>query len=76
MQESTVTIKGQTTLPKPVREALGTQPGDKLRYVILGDEVRIMRARPAMSLSGMLKGQGRVLSLAEMEEAIADGARE
>ena len=52
------------------------QPGDKLRYVILGDEVRIMKARPAMSLSGMLKGQGRALSLAEMEDAIADGARE
>ncbi len=30
MQDSTVTQKGQTTLPKPVRAALGLQPGDRV----------------------------------------------
>lgn len=29
MQELTVTQKRQTTLPKPVRAALGLQPGDR-----------------------------------------------
>ena len=40
MVESTITSKGQTTLPKPVREALGVKPGDRVRYLIIGDEVR------------------------------------
>ena len=77
MTESTVTIKGQTTLPKAIRQALHLQPGDRLRYVILDDgEVRLMRERPVAELSGLLKrsGQGPV-TLEEMEEAIAQGAR-
>ena len=43
MQESTVTIKGQTTLPRDVRAALGLSSGDKVRYVILDGEVRILK---------------------------------
>ena len=43
MVESAVTSKGQTTLPKAVREALGIGPGDRVRYVILDNgEVRIL----------------------------------
>jgi antitoxin PrlF len=34
MIESSITKKGQTTLPKPVRETLGVQAGDRVRYVI------------------------------------------
>ena len=75
MRESTVTSKGQTTLPKDVRKALRLQPGDKLRYILLDGEVRILRARPVLDLAGALKrpGQERV-TLDEMDEAIAAGA--
>lgn len=31
MFESSITIKGQTTLPKPVRDLLEVKPGDKVR---------------------------------------------
>ena len=77
MQESTITVKGQTTLPKDVRQALALQPGDKVRYLILdGGEVRIVRARPITSLVGALKHLvQRPVSLEEMEEAIAAGAK-
>ena len=77
MQESTITVKGQTTLPKDVRQALALQPGDKVRYLILdGGEVRIVRARPITSLVGALKHLvQRPSSLEEMEEAIAAGAK-
>lgn len=78
MLESTLTIKGQTTLPKPVREALGIAPGDKLRYLIVGDEVRILRPVKLASLAGMLAGDrvpgSGALSLDEMDDAIADSA--
>jgi len=74
MQESTITIKGQTTLPKAVRNALGITPGDRVRYVIIGEEVRILPVRPVSELAGSLAYSGPVKSLQDMEDAIADGA--
>lgn len=75
MRESTVTTKGQTTLPKDVRKVLGLQPGDKLRYILLDGEVRILRARPVLDLEGALKRPGqKTVTLEEMDEAIAAGA--
>ena len=75
MRESTVTAKGQTTLPKDVRKVLGLQPGDKLRYILLDGEVRILRARPVLDLEGALKRSGQQpVTLEEMDEAIAAGA--
>lgn len=74
MQESTVTIKGQTTLPKAVRQALGITPGDRVRYVIIGEEVRILPVRPVSELAGSLAYSGPAKTLDDMEEAIADGA--
>ncbi len=75
MQESTVTMKGQTTLPKDVRRALGLSSGDRVRYVILDGEVRLLKVRPVSGLAGMLARPGRKpVSLDEMDEAIADGA--
>ncbi len=77
MQESTITIKGQTTLPRPIRTALGLSPGDKLRYLILDDgEVRLLRTRPVADLAGSLHHTGAAVSLDEMEAAIAGGATE
>lgn len=75
MQESTVTSKGQTTLPRSVRSALGLQPGDKVRYVILHGEVRLLRARPLVSLAGLLRREDATpVSLEQMDEAIAAAA--
>jgi len=78
MQESTITIKGQTTLPKDVRKALDLNPGDRVRYLILdGGEVRIARVRPVVGLAGGLQDLvRRSVSLDEMDEAIARGATE
>ena len=77
MSESTVTIKGQTTLPRAVRQVLDLGPGDRLRYVILDDgQVRLMRAQPVAALAGILRREGRrPVSLDEMEAAIAGGAQ-
>ncbi|MDF3604715.1 type II toxin-antitoxin system PrlF family antitoxin [Paracoccus sp. DMF-8] len=76
MTESTITIKGQTTLPKSVREALEIGPGDRLRYVILDDgQVRLMRTRPVAELAGMLRHDGPPVTLEQMDEAIAAAAR-
>lgn len=74
MYESTVTAKGQTTLPKDVRDLLGLQPGDRIRYLVTGDTVRILRPRKAMSLCGALQGEGPPVSLEAMDAAIRDRA--
>ncbi len=42
---STLTSRGQTTLPSAVRRLLDVNPGDKLQYVIDGDAVTINAIR-------------------------------
>ena len=72
---STVTSKGQTTLPKSIREALGVVPGDRVHYVILDDNaVRMMPVRHLSRLFGAFKHEGPPVTLKEMERAIAEGA--
>ena len=74
MIESTVTKKGQTTLPKPVRDTLGVQVGDRVRFIILDGEVRILPVRPIRRLFGVLKHDGPPVTVDEMKRAVADGA--
>ena len=78
MSESSITTKGQTTLPKAVRQALDLVPGDRLRYVILDDgQVRLMRTIPVAGLAGLLRRKGqRPVSLEDMDRAVAEGARD
>lgn len=40
--ESTITARSQTTLPASVRRVLGLKPGQKVAYVIEGDQVRLV----------------------------------
>lgn len=48
MPISTITSKGQTTVPKEVRDALDLEPGSKLRWDIRGGKVAITTERPAL----------------------------
>lgn len=73
MIESSITAKGQTTLPVRVREALSVQPGDRVRYVIQGDEVRILVVRSVDRLFGILRHDGPPVTLEDMERAVAEG---
>ena len=45
METSVLTSKGQTTIPKEVREFLGLEAGDRIIYVIEGGEVKLQAAR-------------------------------
>jgi AbrB family looped-hinge helix DNA binding protein len=55
MTHSTITSKGQTTVPVRVREALHLKPGDKILYEIQGDAVVIRPHPGAMAVFGALK---------------------
>lgn len=74
LMESTVTSKGRTTLPKSVRTALGVGAGGRVRYLICGNEVRILPLQPISALFGLLKPECARATLEDMERAIADGA--
>lgn len=78
MHESTLTIKGQTTLPKDIRESLSLSAGDRIRYVMLDDgQVRLLKVGSVQRLAGILFDADRdTVSLAEMDAAIAEGAVE
>ena len=40
---ATLTSKGQITLPKPIRQALGVDVGGKVAFELLGDRVVVTR---------------------------------
>jgi antitoxin PrlF len=74
---STVTSKGQVTLPVEARRRLRIRPGTKLEFVIRDDgRLEVIPVTGSVkSLKGALPKPRRALSLAEMNSAIANGAR-
>ncbi len=72
--DSTLTSKGQTTVPAEVREMLNLKPGDKIRYVIYGDKV-FLRAKnkKAADIAGLLHDPNRPpLSVEGIDDAIGE----
>ena len=79
MPASMITSKGQVTIPKAIRDALGVGPGDRVLFVRHEDgtvvvepetvDVRSLRGR----LSRFVTGPA---SVEEMNEAIAKAAAE
>ncbi|MCS4039963.1 AbrB/MazE/SpoVT family DNA-binding domain-containing protein [Salinibacter ruber] len=78
MPTSTLTSRGQTTIPKPIREAPGLQPGDRVEFTLAGDRVLVRRAGADLSsLDGMLGHFGQEpVSIEDMNEAIQEAASE
>jgi len=46
MATSSVTVKGQVTIPKEIRERLGIRPGDRIEFLDAADGVRIRKQVP------------------------------
>ena len=71
--DSAITVKGQATIPKAIREHLRLKPGDRVKFFIHPDgTVVLLPVLPASSLRGMLKRPGRrPVTIEEMDEAIA-----
>jgi antitoxin PrlF len=76
MPHSTVTSRGQTTIPEEVRKALRIKPGDRLEYEFQGDRATIRVHPGTRSLKGMLASdKGKRMSFAEIREACLMDAR-
>ncbi len=76
MATATVTSKGQITIPKEVREALGLETGHRVAFQLKEDGVVEMRSEnlDVMSLCGILKPKVKGVTLEDMEKAIRKGA--
>lgn len=76
MSTGTMTSKGQITVPKDVREALGLTPGTKVSFTRNedGDYVLSTSRRTIGELRGRLVYRGPAVSLEEMDAAIAQEA--
>ncbi len=72
MPFSTLTSKGQTTIPKAVRRHLGLKPGDKIRFMVEDDgRVVVLPATLHLrDLRGSLPKPSKPLSIERMKEAI------
>ena len=74
--ESAITVKGQATIPKAIREHLKLKPGDHVKFFVHPDgSVVLLPKLPARALRGIVKSRRRVpASMAEMTKAVAEGA--
>lgn len=61
MSETTLTSKGQVTVPREIRDRLGLTSGDKLAFTLLSDGTVVMRAktRRLLDLAGSLTRPGQ-----------------
>jgi AbrB family looped-hinge helix DNA binding protein len=60
MSASTITRKGQITIPKAIRDRLGAKEGEKVFFVVRGDEVVLKVLRGTiLDLKGSIKPSKR-----------------
>ena len=70
--ESALSIKGQATIPKAIRDHLHLQAGDRIKFFVHPDgSVVILPKIPTSKLKGIVKARRRA-SLNEFERAIAE----
>ncbi len=59
--DTTLTSKGQTTIPKAIRDSLRIKPGDRMTFTLMQDNTVLMRVknRRIAELAGSLRKKGR-----------------
>lgn len=72
---STITSRGQTVIPAPIRHRFNLTPSDRLEWIIEDDTIRIVpvRADPIAAFRGQGRGGATARLLAERQR---DKARE
>ena len=78
MSTTTLTSKGQLTLPKAVRDRLGLKPGDKLSCRIAGDDEIVIRRKETdvADLVGLLHVPGSRATTERLARAAEEGSIE
>ncbi len=76
--QSTLTSKGQLTLPKRLRDLLHLEPGDRLEFFVDDDgTIRVVPVTVRVTaLKGMVPRPKRAVTLEDMQRAIVEGPTE
>ena len=73
MLSSSVTAKGQVTIPAELRERFGIKPGDRVGFVEEGERIVLQRQETAIeAVFGIVKAS-RGVTLEQMDAALAAG---
>lgn len=61
MSDATLTSKGQTTIPKDIRDSLGLAPGNRLSFTLMPDGSVLLRVKnkSVVDLGGRLHRKGQ-----------------
>ncbi|MBR5548217.1 MAG: AbrB/MazE/SpoVT family DNA-binding domain-containing protein [Kiritimatiellae bacterium] len=72
---TTISSKGQVTIPVEIRNMLRLNTGDRIDFVIFDkNRVELMPKKGSVgSLKGLVKWSGKPMTLKQMDEAIAGG---
>ena len=72
MPTAVVTSKGQITIPKPVRDGLGVESGDRVEFVELerGVYTVVAATRDVRTLKGMIPKPAKPVSVEDMNRAV------
>ncbi len=73
MSTATVTSKGQITIPKEVRDALGLESGDRVEFVASAPGVYeiLAASKDVRELKGMIARPRKPVSVEDMRKAVA-----
>ena len=72
MPTAVVTSKGQITIPKPVRDGLGVETGDRIEFVELerGVYTVVAATRDIRELKGVIPKPAKPVSVEDMNRAV------
>jgi AbrB family looped-hinge helix DNA binding protein len=74
--ESAITVKGQATIPKSIREHLGLRPGDRVKFFVHPDgSVVLLPKLSASAVRGIVESRNRQpVTTEQMTAAVAESA--
>jgi len=76
MPKSAITSKGQTTVPREVRERLGVGPGDTLEWEVEGNAARVTAATRRFLRRRQAIAVGRGSTVEDVRRARAQRGRD
>jgi len=71
MLDSVITRKGQVTIPKPIRDQLGLEEGEKVMFIRRGDEVLLKVLRgTVLDLKGSVNPSSRPEDFSKIRQTV------
>ncbi len=76
LKQTTLTVKGQVTIPKEIRLRLGLKPRDKIAFEIDGETARLRKASGILAMYGSVSPRSRPEDFRQLREEFERGVAE